>query len=272
VKQLPRVFGVTTDAICRSPDFPARLTGLGEAGTGLGLVIRAPGSTTAEHARFVGLAVEHTGRSMIFVHGRPDLAAATGAGGVQLRRSDLTPADAKRVFPGGWVGVSVHDRAGAEAAIADGADYLVAGTVFESTSHPGRPGQEVHWLETIAKLGKPVIAIGGMTLERIGQVRDAGAWGVAAISAIWDQAHPDRAARALLSAWTGPGEIGLTVNGQPRRLQAPATLAGLLAQLNLDARAVVVELNRKVVRRPALAETALHEGDAVELVHFVGGG
>lgn len=67
-------------------------------------------------------------------------------------------------------------------------------------------------------------------------------------------------------------ELALVVNGEPRRLPAPATAADLLACLGLDGRTVVVELNRRIVRRPDLAATPLHEGDAVELVHFVGGG
>jgi thiazole synthase len=53
---------------------------------------------------------------------------------------------------------------------------------------------------------------------------------------------------------------------------APATVADLLRQLDLDPRTVVVELNRQIVRRPRLDDTALADGDAVELVHFVGGG
>jgi thiamine biosynthesis protein ThiS len=67
-------------------------------------------------------------------------------------------------------------------------------------------------------------------------------------------------------------QLEITVNGEPRRLPSPATAAGLLNQLGLDPRTVVVELNRKIIRRPQLEETALSEGDAVELVHFVGGG
>ncbi len=270
--KLPRVFGVTTDAICRAADFAGRVSGLGLAGPGLGLVIRAPGSTAADHAASVATALERSHPSMVFVHGRPDLAAASGAGGVQLRRSDLSPADARTVFPKGWIGVSVHDLGEAEAALAEGADYLVAGSVFESSSHPGRPGRGLEWLESIATLGSPVIAIGGMTLARIPAVRNAGAWGIAVISAIWDQPDPRSAAAALLSAWSEDLEIGVVVNGEARRIPTPATLATLLAHLELDARAVVVELNRKVIRRPALSETALHEGDAVEVVHFVGGG
>jgi thiamine biosynthesis protein ThiS len=62
------------------------------------------------------------------------------------------------------------------------------------------------------------------------------------------------------------------VNGDDRRVPGPATLLDLLDHLGLDPRTVVVELNREIVRRPRLGETALAEGDSVELVHFVGGG
>jgi sulfur carrier protein len=64
----------------------------------------------------------------------------------------------------------------------------------------------------------------------------------------------------------------VVVNGEPRSLPDPANLADLLTHLHLDPRLVVVELNRRIVRRPALAEASLREGDQVELVHFVGGG
>jgi len=67
-------------------------------------------------------------------------------------------------------------------------------------------------------------------------------------------------------------ELEIMVNGEPRRVPGPATAADLLRHLGLDPRSVVVELNRKIVRRPQLNDTALAEGDAVELVHFVGGG
>ncbi|HEY7026715.1 MAG TPA: sulfur carrier protein ThiS [Gemmatimonadales bacterium] len=66
--------------------------------------------------------------------------------------------------------------------------------------------------------------------------------------------------------------LTLTVNGDPRVITGPATLADLLRQLDLDARMVVVELNREIVRRPRLAEIEVQNGDSVELVHFVGGG
>lgn len=67
-------------------------------------------------------------------------------------------------------------------------------------------------------------------------------------------------------------ELALVVNGEARRVPAPATIKDLLDRLGLDGRGVVVELNRRIVRRPEHSETPLRDGDAVELVHFVGGG
>ena len=67
-------------------------------------------------------------------------------------------------------------------------------------------------------------------------------------------------------------QLEIVVNGETRRVPSPATAADLLRHLGLDPRTVVVELNRQIVRRPRLEETALNNGDTVELVHFVGGG
>ena len=67
-------------------------------------------------------------------------------------------------------------------------------------------------------------------------------------------------------------ELTIVVNGEERRVPGPATLLDLLRHLELDPRTVVVERNREIVRRPRLGETEVTEGDAIELVHFVGGG
>lgn len=67
-------------------------------------------------------------------------------------------------------------------------------------------------------------------------------------------------------------DLHLMVNGDPRAVPGPATLADLLSHLGLDPRMIVVELNREIIRRPRLGEVLLKEGDQIELVHFVGGG
>jgi len=66
--------------------------------------------------------------------------------------------------------------------------------------------------------------------------------------------------------------IEVVVNGERRAIAPGVTLLELLDELALDPRAVVVEHNRRIVRRPALAAVRVAPGDAIELVHFVGGG
>jgi thiamine biosynthesis protein ThiS len=68
------------------------------------------------------------------------------------------------------------------------------------------------------------------------------------------------------------GTIDVVINGEPRTVAPGVTLLELLAELALDPRAVVVEHNRQIVRRPALGDVRVAPGDAIELVHFVGGG
>lgn len=64
----------------------------------------------------------------------------------------------------------------------------------------------------------------------------------------------------------------LVINGETRTVPDPSSVEELLRHLALDPRAVVVELNRVIIRRPAIASTTLAENDNVEIVHFVGGG
>jgi thiamine biosynthesis protein ThiS len=64
----------------------------------------------------------------------------------------------------------------------------------------------------------------------------------------------------------------ITLNGQPHRLETPASVATLVAALGLNPTQAAIERNREIVPRSRWAETLLAEGDAVELVTFVGGG
>ena len=66
--------------------------------------------------------------------------------------------------------------------------------------------------------------------------------------------------------------MDVVINGEHKRVTPGASLLDVLSQLELDPRAVVVEHNRRIVRRPALSDVKVNEGDAIELVHFVGGG
>lgn len=64
----------------------------------------------------------------------------------------------------------------------------------------------------------------------------------------------------------------IVVNGEPRTVTAGATLLELLKSWALDPRGLVVEHNRKIVRRPSLGDVRVEPGDKIELVQFVGGG
>ena len=66
--------------------------------------------------------------------------------------------------------------------------------------------------------------------------------------------------------------ITLIINGDRREVPEGLTLATLLDHLGLDPRMVVVEQNRVIVRKQAIAEARVAAGDEIEIVHFVGGG
>lgn len=64
----------------------------------------------------------------------------------------------------------------------------------------------------------------------------------------------------------------LTINGKDQTFDAPLTLAQLIEQLGMKGDRVAAELNRDIVSRSQWSETALKDGDQLEIVHFVGGG
>jgi len=141
-------------------------------------------------------------KAAVIINARPDLARAVAAQGVQLGGGDLSVPDARRVLGAGWIGRSVHGVAEAHEAIDEGADYLLLGAIFETASHPGQAGLGLDVLAEVAALGTRVIAIGGMTPARATDVREAGAWGVAAIRALWHAADSYAAAMELLTPWS----------------------------------------------------------------------
>jgi thiamine-phosphate pyrophosphorylase len=203
MRPLPRLLAFTDASIRRGRHTGAIAAQLATLGPVIGLVARDHQATGAKLTDFASLllAEAHSHEASVLVAGRPDLAAALGARGVQLRAQDLEPADARRVLPHGWIGRSVHSAVeGAEAAEA-GADFLVAGSIWETPSHAGHPPAGLGLIEALVSLGTPVFAIGGVTPERARQAHAAGAWGVAAIRALWEARHPEVAAAAMLEPW-----------------------------------------------------------------------
>jgi thiamine-phosphate pyrophosphorylase len=141
--------------------------------------------------------------AVLIVNDRADVALAVGADGVQRTSTSLPVADLRAVGDKRLlIGASVHSLAEARAAQDDGADWVVFGPVYDTPSKRafGSP-QGLHALERVtAAVRVPVIAIGGITVERVKPVRAAGAAGVAAIAAILDTDSPADATRRFLQA------------------------------------------------------------------------
>ncbi|MBV9341768.1 MAG: thiamine phosphate synthase [Acidobacteria bacterium] len=140
------------------------------------------------------------GRSRLLINSRVDVALAAGADGVHLRSGDISAREARGVWhqangPGEpIIAVSCHNRHEVLAAAAAGADYAVFGPVFEK---PGAAVQ-VHGLELLAsacRLGIPVLALGGVTVEKAASCIRAGAHGVAGIRLFQQGNAADVAAR-----------------------------------------------------------------------------
>lgn len=130
-------------------------------------------------------AIDGTGARLI-VNDRVDVALAAAAAGVQLRGDSIAAPDIRTIVPAGFlVGRSVHSAEDAAAAEqAGGCDYLVFGTVFPSPHKPaGHPVAGVEGLaRTCRAASLPVLAIGGITVERIRAIARAGAAGAAGIT------------------------------------------------------------------------------------------
>jgi thiamine-phosphate pyrophosphorylase len=137
----------------------------------------------------------------IVVNDRLDVALAAGAAGVHLRGDGLPAARARTIVPEGFlIGRSVHSEdEAARIEAAGGCDYLMFGTVFPSASKPAdhRAAGLDALTRVCARVRIPVIAIGGITVSVAGDVRRAGAAGVAAIGAFTPGSDPVEFVRAV---------------------------------------------------------------------------
>lgn len=200
---LPRLHVITDDTVARRPALAAAAAAVARAGS-LALHARAPGASGRAHwelARTLARVREGT-PALLFVNDRADVARVVGAEGLHLPAAGLPVEAARRLLgPDVLIGRSVHDLAEAQRARDEGADYLMLGPIWETASHPGRPALG---LDLIARLGAVrVIAIGGITPERVGPCLEAGAYGVAVVRAVWDAPDPGTAARSILLSLEG---------------------------------------------------------------------
>ena len=136
----------------------------------------------------------------LLINDRVDVVLATKADGVHLPVNSFTPADARRLLgPSALIGRSTHSLEDARAAADGGADFIVFGPVFDTPSkRPFGPPVGLSALAEVARsVSLPVLAIGGISAERVEAACQRGARGVAVVSAILEAVDPRAAAAAL---------------------------------------------------------------------------
>lgn len=136
------------------------------------------------------------------VNDRPDVALAVSADGVHLGQDDLPVEWARRILPDKIIGRSSHEPAHAERAVAERAGYFAVGPVWETPTKPGRPAAGLSYVRTVAqrRIEIPWFAIGGITLDNVGEVVADGATRIAVVRAILDARDPADAAGRFVQA------------------------------------------------------------------------
>jgi thiamine-phosphate pyrophosphorylase len=144
--------------------------------------------------------------ALLLVNDRVDVALAAGADGVHLPAAGVTPAEARRLLgPGALVGVSCHSAPDVVRARDGGADYATFSPVWDTPSKRAYgPPVGLSALAEAARLGLPLVALGGVGPENARQAFAAGASGVAVIRAWLAVPDPAAAVEALLAARAGP--------------------------------------------------------------------
>lgn len=226
VLELPCLCLVADTSVVSPDELVSRVSAAVAGGVGL-VQLRAkelPGGRMLSLAEELKWAVD--GQAVLLVNERVDVAIAAAADGVQLGEEALPVVEARRLLPGhALVGRSVHSVHGAMDASKAGADFLVVGTMFATGSHPGAvpagPGlmREVSRLLSLSKGSIPLLGIGGITIDNLAEVVNAGASGVAVIRSILSAPDPQAAAAelnlALREAWQSRPSL---VEPKPARL------------------------------------------------------
>jgi thiamine-phosphate pyrophosphorylase len=200
---LPRLYVILDAALLTLPETQLAAS-LAEAGVRLLQYRNKQASARELLEKSRALAGALVPRKVTFiVNDRPDVAALAGASGVHLGQDDLGVEAARTLMePNGVVGVSTHNEAQFRAAVSSSADYIAIGPIFATSSK--RNPDPVVGLETIRQVrrltDKPIVAIGGITLERAPEVIAAGANTVAVISDILRAADPAERARQYIDS------------------------------------------------------------------------
>ena len=165
---------------------------------------------TGSSAAFLALADRLVQRArasdaLIVVNDRADIARLSGAWGVHVGQDDLDVVHARRIVgPAAVVGISTHDEAQIDAALQSDATYVAVGPIFgTATKDTGYSARGLDLIRYAANRGKPIVAIGGITLDRVQRVTEAGASGLAVISDLLATGNPEARIRDFIARIAG---------------------------------------------------------------------
>jgi thiamine-phosphate diphosphorylase len=195
---VPRLHIVTNDEILGAPDFGERASRLVRAlGARIAVHLR---SRSADGGRLYEIAADlgQHDDAFIVINDRVDVALAARAQAVQLPAASLPIETVRQQMRGRLIGRSVHTVGEGIPAVKAGADFLLAGSIYASASHPAAAPQGSALIQALADCGAPVLAIGGVDAARVVECMNAGAYGVAVIRAVWQARDPVAAATELV--------------------------------------------------------------------------
>ena len=161
------------------------------------IILRENQKTPQAYLSFVKHLLESgVHKQKLCIHDRVDIACLSGINKVHLPEKGLPVRDVKASFPFLKIGVSVHSVEAARQAEEQGADYAMFGHIYQTASKEGIEPRGLEELEKITgQLHIPVIAIGGITPERVSCLYEKGASGAAVMSGIFNEDDPLKAVR-----------------------------------------------------------------------------
>ncbi len=207
---LPRLYPILDTDLCRERRLePLAVLDAFLAGGARFLQLRDKTPATADRLALAEAVVAraHAAGAQVIVNDRADIARLSGADGVHVGQDDLSVEDARRIVGAdAIVGVSTHDEAQIAAALQTRATYIAVGPIYgTSTKDTGYTARGLDLVRlAAAPADRPVVAIGGITLESAPDVMAAGAWSVAVISDLLSAGDPAARVRAFLDRLDGP--------------------------------------------------------------------
>jgi thiamine-phosphate pyrophosphorylase len=199
----PFLYPIIDTEVCRARSLePLALASACLAGGARVLQLRQKAGSSAAFLELADALVSlaRPAGAMVIINDRADIMRLSGADGVHVGQDDLSPSDVRKVAGGSVVvGLSTHDARQVDSALEGDATYIAVGPIFGTTTKD--TGYSARGLDLIlhaAGRGKPVVAIGGITLGRVSEVVGAGATGIAVITDLLTGTDPAARTREFI--------------------------------------------------------------------------